>query len=103
MRSRYPEDSRSGEIEEHRRGWKRCGCPVHVEGSLGGGFKRQSTGRWEWDAAKEVVALWESAGIWAIPDDMPLPKSIEAPERPSDRSLKSIGAAKLDTEEKKRG
>jgi hypothetical protein len=54
----HPEDSRSGEFEERGWGWKRCGCPVHVSGSLGGGFKRQSTGQWEWSAAREVVALW---------------------------------------------
>lgn len=62
----HPEDSRSGEFEEHRRGWKRCACPVHVSGSLGGKFKRQSTGQWEWDAAREVAAKWESAVVWSI-------------------------------------
>ena len=45
-----------------RRGWKRCGCTVHVSASIAGEFKRQSTGQWEWDTAREVVAQWESAG-----------------------------------------
>jgi hypothetical protein len=70
----HPEDSRSGEFEEHRRGWKRCGCAIHVSGSLGGKFKRQSTDQWYWDAAKAVVAQWESAGAWTIPAQLPLPK-----------------------------
>ena len=25
-----PEDSRSGQFEEGRRGWKRCSCLIHV-------------------------------------------------------------------------
>jgi hypothetical protein len=75
----HPEDSRSSEFEEHRRGWKRCGCPVHVSGSLGSKFKRQSTGCREWDAAREIVARWESAGVWAIPVEEPLPMHVETP------------------------
>lgn len=33
---KHPEDSRSGEFEEGRRGWKKCACVVHVSGTLGG-------------------------------------------------------------------
>jgi hypothetical protein len=35
-----PEDARTGEVEERRRGWKRCGCLIHASGSLGGQFNR---------------------------------------------------------------
>jgi len=56
----HPEDFKSGEFEEGRRGWKRCGCPIHASGTIRGKFKRQSTGRWEWDAARAVAALWEN-------------------------------------------
>jgi len=59
-----PEDSNSGEFEEGRRGWKRCGCPIHVSGSIRGQFKRQSTGKWEWDAARSVATEWETTGEW---------------------------------------
>lgn len=60
----HPEDSKSGEFEEGRRGWKRCGCPIHASGNIRGKFKRQSTSEWDWDAAKSVAAQWESAGAW---------------------------------------
>ena len=48
----HPEDFKSGDCEEGRRGWKRCGCPIHASGTIRGKFKRQSTGQWEWDAAR---------------------------------------------------
>jgi hypothetical protein len=74
-----PEDSKSGEFEEGGRGWKRCGCPVHVSDTLGRRFKRQSTGRWEWGGAREIVAKWQSAGLWEIPSEAPLPQPVVAP------------------------
>lgn len=80
--AKHPEDFRSSEFEEHRRGGKRCGCPIHVSGSMASKFKRQSTGQWEWDAAKEVVAQWESAGVWAIPAEGSPPKSVEPSQEP---------------------
>jgi hypothetical protein len=38
------EDSRSGEWEERRRGWKRCNCGVHLSGTLDGKFSRKTAG-----------------------------------------------------------
>ncbi|MGA2217754.1 MAG: hypothetical protein ABSG51_06690 [Terracidiphilus sp.] len=63
----YPEDFRNGEFEETRKSWKRCACPIHASGTLKDKFKRQSTGHWEWDMAKAVVAQWEAAGCWGDP------------------------------------
>ena len=60
-----PEDSRSGEFEERRRGWKKCGCLIHVSGTLGGKFSRKQTGKSDWAEAKAVVAVWEAAQSWA--------------------------------------
>ena len=37
-----PEDTRTGEFEEGRRGWKKCACLIHASGTLAG---RNSTGR----------------------------------------------------------
>ena len=34
-------DRRSGEFDEGRRGWKKCGCLIHVSGTLSGKFKRK--------------------------------------------------------------
>src|ERR1019366_775990 len=60
----HAEDSRSGEFEEGRRGWKRCGCLIHVTGTLGGKFSRKQTGKALWEEAKSVAAEWEKAGSW---------------------------------------
>jgi hypothetical protein len=57
----YAEGSFSGEYDERRRGKKRCFCPIHVSGTLDGNFNRKQTGKSEWDEAKVVAAVWESA------------------------------------------
>jgi hypothetical protein len=53
-------------------GWKRCECPIFVSGTLARKFRRQATGQWEWDRAREVAAKWEAAGKWGS-DDPPAP------------------------------
>lgn len=60
----HAEDSRSGEFEEGRRGWKKCACLIHVSGTLGRKFSRKQTGKSEWDEAKAVVAVWQAAQSW---------------------------------------
>lgn len=62
--AKHPEDSRSGEFEEGRRGWKKCSCLIHVSGTLGGKFNRKQTGKSDWDEAKAVVAVWEDSDSW---------------------------------------
>ena len=61
---KHPEESRSGELEERSKKWKRCDCRIYAAGTLAGRFRRRRTGKWEWDAAKAVAAAWESAGRW---------------------------------------
>jgi integrase len=60
----HPEDTRSGEFEEGRRGWKKCACLIHVSGTLSGKFNRRQTGKSSWDEAKTLVGSWEKAGTW---------------------------------------
>jgi hypothetical protein len=55
---------------------------------LGGTFKRQSTDRWEWDAAREVVVQWESACVWAIPVEMSSPEIVQVPSGPAVPTIK---------------
>jgi hypothetical protein len=55
-----------------RRGWKKCGCLIHVSGTLGGTFNRRQTGKSDWDEAKALVALWERTNSdflcrWRLP------------------------------------
>ena len=60
----HAEDSRTGEFEEGRRGWKKCACLIHVSGTLGKKSSRKQTGKSNWDDAKAVVTVWESARSW---------------------------------------
>src|SRR5215510_8741951 len=60
----HPEDSRSGEFEEGRRGWKKCACLIHLSGTLGGKFNRKQTGRSDWDEAKALVVSWKTTDSW---------------------------------------
>ena len=69
----HPEESRTSEYDERKKGWRRCECPIFVSGTLLGKFKRQNTGQWEWDSARPICSDWESAGNWAGPQ----PKSPE--------------------------
>ncbi|MDQ2777921.1 MAG: hypothetical protein M3Y57_23865 [Acidobacteriota bacterium] len=54
-KSGHPEESRTGEFEERKKGHKRCDCPIFCSGTLQKRFRRQSSGSWEWDDAKAIV------------------------------------------------
>ncbi len=60
----HREGSFTGEFEEGRRGWKKCGCLIHASGTLGRKFNRKQTGKSDWDEAKAVAAVWEEADSW---------------------------------------
>jgi hypothetical protein len=62
--ARHPEESRSGEFEERKKGWKRCDCPIFVSGTLGGKFKRQNTGNSDWVEARAFMTQRESIQAW---------------------------------------
>src|SRR5580704_10705566 len=61
----HPEESRSGELDERKKSWRRCSCPIFASGTLKEKFKRQTTGQWEWTPAKAVVAEFERMGTWS--------------------------------------
>jgi len=63
----HPEDLRSGEWEERRKGWKRCDCLIHVSGTLGEKFSRRSTKRSTWEDARAHASALEAAGSWDGP------------------------------------
>ena len=60
----HPEDLRSGEWEERRKGWKRCNCVIHVSGTLADRFKRRTTGKKTWEEARAYASALEAAGSW---------------------------------------
>jgi hypothetical protein len=59
-------DSRSGEFEERRKGWKRCGCFIFASGTLAGAYRRRFTGHTGWDEARARAAQWEALGAWVV-------------------------------------
>lgn len=44
------------------RRWKRCGCPIWVQGTLGGEAIRRSLDLTAWEAAADLVRGWETSG-----------------------------------------
>ena len=55
-----PEDSRSIESEERRKGWgRKCLCPIQLSGTLGSQFSRKSTGTSEWSEAQRIADAYE--------------------------------------------
>ena len=78
----HPEESRSGEFDERKKGWKRCACFIFASGTLGGTFKRKYTGKSNWEEARAVSAEWEKAGSWEgtppAPPSMPVEKPLTA-------------------------
>ena len=79
----HPEESRSGEFEERKKGWKRCACFIFASGTLSGKFRRKYTGRSDWDGAKSVAATWEEAQSWDGKAELePAPEPVVTPAPP---------------------
>jgi len=63
--SKRPEDSRSTEREERRKGWgRKCLCQIHVSGTLDGKFSRKATRTSDWLEAHRVAEGYEKANSW---------------------------------------
>ena len=63
------------EFEERRKGFKRCDCPIFGAGTINNKRVRQSTGTWELDEARLIVASWEGRPLLAVPE-LQLPQRI---------------------------
>ncbi len=50
------------------RDYRRCSCPIHVEGHLGGVMYRRALQVSSWDRAQEIVREKESRGSWDDPN-----------------------------------
>ena len=62
----HPEEFRTSEYDERKKGFKRCECPIFVSGTLSGrSLVAKSTGRWEWDEASlSLQRIGEQRGAW---------------------------------------
>ena len=72
-KSGHPEELRTSEYDERKKGWKRCECAIFVSGTLEAKFKRQNTGQWEWEDSKLIAAKWETCGSWSAPNAVAAP------------------------------
>jgi hypothetical protein len=95
----HPEELRSGEFDERKKGWKRYSCPIFASGTLQGKFKRQTTGQWEWTPAKAVVAELDKARSWdgqvTLPE--PLPETTKAHRVTVEHAVKAFLAELQET------
>lgn len=78
----HREDSRSGEWEERRKGWKRCDCLIHLSGTLDSRFSRKATGTSDWLKARDVAVAYEQAGSWTGTLKLEPPAPEPAPSKP---------------------
>jgi site-specific recombinase XerD len=92
----HPEELRTSEYDERKKGWNRCECPIFVSGSLAKSFRRRSTGRWQWDEAKSLVLKLEKAAAWAAASACPPVAPPTEPAPPSrvtiERAIKAFTA-----------
>ena len=75
--------SRSSELEERRKTWKRCDCLIHASATFDRKFSRKSTGTADWELAHEWARDVQAAGSWdaqAVPKTPP-PDAPVAPTR----------------------
>lgn len=70
---------RSGEFDERKKGWKRCGCVIFVSGTLGGKFSRKATGTADWTEAHRLADKYINADSWT---GTPKPEPIAVSETP---------------------
>jgi integrase len=85
----HPEESRTSEYDERKKGWKRCECPIFVSGTLNRHFKRHNTGQWEWESAHPIARSIEASGSW----DGKVPEPPPAPEESARKPRVSIADA----------
>ncbi len=93
----HPEEHLSSEFDERKKGWRRCECPIFTSGTLGKRYRRQSTGEWDWELARRVVAAleqsrqWDAATTSAVPESsVPAASSPQASRTTIDEASKAF-------------
>ena len=92
----HAHNSRTTEYDERKKNWRRCECPIFASGTLGKDFRRQNTGRWQWDEAKAIGVEIERAGKWeGTLSPIPAPQPTEptlSPRVTIERAIKAFTA-----------
>jgi integrase len=79
----HPNEFRSSELDERRKGWgTKCRCQIQISGTLGGAFSRRTTGTADWAEARRVADGYEKAGSWTGKPAVLPPAPVAAPEKP---------------------
>ena len=90
----HPEDLRTSEYDERKKGWRRCECPIIASGTLEKKFRRQNTGQWEWEPARLTARAWEAQGTWRMVDPQPQPATVPTKTRVTIREATDAFLAK---------
>jgi len=53
------------------RSYRRCQCPIHVEGMIGGKMVRRGLKTSSWQRASQQIAEAEARGTWEVPEPRP--------------------------------
>jgi integrase len=89
--ARRAPDSKTGEFEERKKGWKRCSCSIFASGTLNGTFRRRSTGLIAWDEANAAISKWKSWDVeMPAPVPAPAPKSALPPKITIEKAIKDF-------------
>ena len=95
-KSGHPHELRTSEFDERKKGFKRCACPIFASGTLAGISRRQTTGQWEWEAARRIAAEWDARGSWESTPEPPatvaLPADFAAQRITIDKAIKAFSA-----------
>jgi hypothetical protein len=88
------EESRSGELEDRKKGWKRCACHIFASSTIAGKSRGTNTGTPNWDEAKVVAGQWEKAnsfdGQIVPPPPPPAPEVVLQDRATIERASKSF-------------
>jgi integrase len=78
-----PNEFRSSELDERRKGWgRRCRCLIQISGTLSGKFSRKTTSTADWTEARRIADAFEKAGSWTG-DTPPVPEVPEPNSAPA--------------------
>src|SRR5437763_474530 len=78
------------------RTYRRCECPIHVEGSLGGETIRRALDLTAWGAASNVIAQWNAAGAFGVAKEEPTQIEAAVTKYLDDARVRHLAEATLD-------
>lgn len=79
----HPNEFRSSELDERRKGWgRKCRCLIQISGTLSGKFSRKTTSTADWTEARRIADAFEKVGSWTG-DGPPVPEIPEAKPAPA--------------------